>query len=364
MRIPLIDLKAQYYGIKNEIDSAIARVIESGQFIMGDELKEFEKNFAAYCEKKHCIGASSGSTALFVALKCLGIKEGDEVILPVNTFVATAFAISLIGAKPVFVDVNEDDHLLNTRLIESKITKKTKAIMPVHLYGNVCDMERIMIIAKRHNIHIIEDCAQSHGSLYKGKKVPISEVGCFSFFPVKNLGAFGDAGCIVSNNEEFAKKCKLFVNHGRTDKYFHVSEGFNFRLDNLQAAILDVKLKYLDSWIEKKREIAKKYDGLDLARQHISSNDVKHSYHLYVIRTEKRDELKNYLKENEIETGIHYPIPLHLQPAFSHLGHQKGDFPIAEKLSKEIISIPLYAELSEENQHEIIEKCSDFLKNI
>ena len=361
MKIPLFDLKAQYDSIKEEINRAITNVVDKAQFIGGDELENFEKNFAVYCQKKHCIGASSGSTALLTVLKCFGVQQGDEVILPVNTFIATAFAVTLCGAKPVFVDVNEDNNLINTDLIENKITEKTKAIIPVHLYGNVCKMDDIIEIAKKYNLHVIEDCAQAHGSEYKGKKVPVTDIGCFSFFPVKNLGAFGDAGCIVCNEDEFAKKCRMFVNRGRTEKYFHTVDGFNFRLDNLQAAILDVKLKYLNSWIEKKREIAKNYDKLNLSKQ-IVRGDVKHSYHLYVLRDKNRDELKKYLEENEIETGIHYPVPLHLQPVFSYLGHKEGDFPAAEKSSKEILSIPLYAELKKNEQDKIINTILDFFE--
>ena len=356
MKIPLVDLKAQYYSIKEEIDRAIASVINKSQFIGGDELKNFEQNFASYCERKFGIGSSSGSTALLAVLKCLGIKQDDEVIIPVNTFIATAFAVTLCGAKPVFIDVNESDFLINSDLIEGKITEKTKAIIPVHLYGNVCDMDKIIEIAKKHNLHIIEDCAQAHGSTYKGKKVPVKDIGCFSFFPIKNLGAYGDAGCIVSNNEEFAKKLRRFVNHGRLEKYLHVEEGFNFRLDNLQAAILNVKLKYLDSWIEKKREIAKIYDSeLKNFKKQVIKEDVGHSYHLYVIRCNDRDKLKKYLDESSIETGIHYPIPLHLQPAFHYLGYKNGDFPVAEKLSKNVLSIPIYAELKEGEQRKVID---------
>lgn len=361
MKIPLIDLKAQHESIKDEIDKAIASVIDKSQFIGGDALKEFENNFAAHCQKNFCIGASSGSTALYAVLKSLCIKEGDEVLLPVQTFVATASAVSLCGAKPVFVDVNEDDSLINPNLIEKKITSKTKAIIPVHLYGNVCDMDKIMQIAKKHNLNIIEDCAQAHGSLYNGKKVPITEIGCFSFFPSKNLGAFGDAGAIVCNNEELAKKLQMFVNHGRKEKYLHVSPGFNFRLDNLQAAILNVKLKYLDEWIKKKRKIAENYNKELIGIDKISnSKDVQHSYHLYVIKSQNRDSLKKHLEKKEIETGIHYPIPLHLQPAFSYLGQKEGDFPIAEKLSKQILSIPIYPELTEENQNKIINMIRNF----
>ncbi len=365
MKIPLIDLRAQHDSIKEEIDRAIVSVIEKSQFIGGDELKEFEKNFSYFCEKKYCIGASSGSTALFAALKCLGIKEGDEVILPVYTFIATAFSVTLCGAKPVFVDVNENDFLINTDLIKKNITKKTKAIIPVHLYGNVCDMNKIIEISKKHNLAIIEDCAQAHGSMYSDKKVPIAEIGCFSFFPAKNLGAMGDAGAIVCDNEKFANKCKMFINHGRKDKYLHETEGFNYRLDNIQAAILNTKLKHLDNWIKKKRELAKVYDKKlnGEVKTPFVNSDIYHSYHMYVIRTKKRDDLQRYLLENGIETGVHYPIPLHLQPAFSYLGHKEGDFSVAERLSKEVLSIPLFPELKKEDQEKITSSIKAFFNS-
>lgn len=363
MKIPLVDLKAQHDSIKEELDLAMKNVIEKSAFIGGEELKKFEEDFARYCERKFCVGASNGSTALYVALKCLGIKEGDHVIMPVNTFIATAFAVTLCGARPIFVDVNEEDFLINVDLIEKAVTKQTKAIIPVHLYGNVCDIDRITEIARKHNLHVVEDCAQAHGSLYKGKITPISGIGCFSFFPSKNLGAMGDAGAVVCDNEDLAKKMKMFVNHGRKDKYFHEMEGFNYRLDGLQAAILNVKLKYLNSWIKKKREIAKVYDKnlLNVVKIPNEGKDAQHSYYVYVIRSEKRDELKKYLEENGMETGVHYPTPLHLQPALFYLGYNEGNFPVAEKQAKEILSIPLFPELSEENQSKIIEKIGGFL---
>ncbi len=362
--ILLHNLKAQHDSIRKELDSAINSVIEKSQFISGDFTKEFEKNFAAFCNKPYCVGSSNGSTALFAALKCLGIKQGDEVILPANTFIATAFAVTLCGAKPIFVDVNESDSLINTDLIEKSITKKTKAIIPVHLYGGVCEMDRIIEIAKKNNLLIVEDCAQAHGSKYKGKIVPITDIGTFSFFPAKNLGALGDAGAIVSSNEEFVEKCRMFVNHGRLDKYFHSIEGFNFRLVNLQAGILNVKLKYLNSWLKNKRKVAAAYDKelIDAVGLMKTTNDVEHSYHLYVIKTSQRNKLQEYLKNKGIETGVHYPVPLHLQPVFNYLGHKEGNFPIAERLSKEILSIPIYSELTDSNQQDIIINIKEFFK--
>ena len=360
--INLNNLKAQHDSIKKELDEAISRVISNSSFIMGEEVKSFEENFARYCEKSVCIGTSSGSTALFAVLKCLGIKEGDEVIMPVNTFIATAFAVTLTGAKPVFVDVNKNDALINTELIESKITERTKAIIPVHLYGNVCDMDKIKEIAEKNNLFILEDCAQAHGAEQKGKKVPICGAGCFSFFPAKILGGLGDGGAIVFEDKTLAEKCRKFVNHGRENKYLHDSEGFNFRLDGLQAAILNVKLKYLKNWISKRKEISVKYSNnlTEPTLNQVNHKSINPSYYMYVLLSERRDELKNYLKENGIETVVHYPIPLHLQPALSYLGYKEGDFPIAEELSKEILSIPLYPELTEEEVNKVIKEIKSF----
>ena len=360
--ILLNDLKAQHDSIKEELERAINSVISKSQFIGGEALDEFEENFSNYCQKGHCIGTSSGTSALYTVLKCSGIKSGDEVIVPVHTFIATAFAVSLLGAKPVFADVNENDFLINADFIENKITPKTKAIIPVHLYGNVCDMEKIKLTAEKYNLKIIEDCAQAHGSAYKGIPVPITDIGCFSFYPAKNLGALGDAGAIVTSSKELAEKCRKFINHGRKDKYLHISEGFNFRLDNLQAAILDVKLKYLESWINKKRSIANQYNKelMNSIAVPFVDEAVKHSYHLYVIKSKNRDALKKHLEINGIETGIHYPLPLHLQPALSYLGYKKGDFPVAESLAEQILSIPMYPFLKDEEQDKIISAINNF----
>lgn len=362
MKIPVLDLKSQYLSIKDEIDSAIKSVIDSASFIGGKELSAFEENFAKYCNKKHCAGVDNGTAALFIALKCLGIKEKDEVIIPANTFIATAEAVRMCGAKPVFIDVKEDA-LMDVEKIEDLINARTKAIIPVHLYGNVCDMDTIIRIAEKHGLIIIEDCAQAHGSKYKGQRIPVSDIGCFSFFPGKNLGAYGDGGAIVTNNEMLHKKFKKFSDHGRTEKYTHDEEGFNFRMDNIQAAILSVKLKYLDSWIHKKQLIAQKYSESltnQITPPFVNSDNIFHSYHLYVIRTGKRDELRAHLEKEGISTGIHYPIPLHLQPAFSFYGYKKGDFPVAEKLAQEIISLPIYAELDDFSVEKVIGAIKSF----
>lgn len=362
--IPLVDLKAQHDSIKNELDEAIDKVISNSEFIAGNEVETFEKNFAKFCDKKHCIGVSNGSTALYVILKTLGIGQGDEIIIPVNTFVATASAVTLCGGKPVFVDVNGNDFLINVDLIEEKITNKTKAIIPVHLYGGVCDMDKISEIAQKYKLHIVEDCAQAHGAKYKGKKVPVKGIGTFSFFPAKILGAMGDAGGIVLDDESLAKDCRKFINHGRLEKYLHDSEGFNFRLGGIQSAVLNVKLKYIEDWILKRRKLAIDYS--EALKNNVgffnNSKDSWNSHYMYVILSDRRDELMEFLSENGIGTGIHYPVPLHLQPVFSKLGHSKGDFPVAEKLVKKILSIPLYPELDFEDQKRIIELIRNFFE--
>lgn len=365
MKIPLVNLKAQYLSIKEEIDLSIKEIINTTCFIGGRHLKEFERNFALYCGKKYCTAVSSGTSALFVALKCLGISEGDEVITVPNTFIATTEAIKTVGAQPVLVDVNEEDALIDVNKIEEKITKKTKAIIPVHLYGNICDMERIKSLAEKYNFKIIEDCAQAHGAEYKGKKVPISDVGCFSFFPSKILGAYGDAGGIVTNNEELYQKMKLYADHGRKTKYKHINEGFNFRMNTIQAKILNIKLKYLVNWIEKRRELAEKYceafrnvKGIKFLNV---NKKIKNSYYVYVIRVlnGKRNALREFLKEKDIATGVHFPIPLNKQPVYREEYKDQG-FPAAEKLANEVLSIPLFPELTEEEQEYIIKNIKNF----
>ncbi len=361
MHIPLVDLKAQHDSMRKELDEALNRVINNSSFIMGEEVKKFETSFANYCGAKHCIGASNGSTALYAVLKVLGLKEGDEVIMPVNTFIATAFSATLMGGKPVFVDVNESDLLINTKLLEKAITPRTKVIIPVHLYGGVCDMDEIKRIADKHKIIILEDCAQAHGATYKGKKVPVYGLGCFSFFPAKVLGCLGDGGGIVCDDDIMAQKFRKFVNHGRIDKYLHDSEGFNFRLDALQSAVLEAKMKHLVGWVNKRRSLASIYSKeIPKFGRQINSKDVDSCYYMYIIRTTKREELQKYLKEKGIETGIHYPVPLHVQPALTYLGYKSGDFPVAEKAAKDILSIPLYPEMTKEQQHLIISTINSF----
>ena len=361
--IPFVDLKAQYDSIKDEIDNAIQNVLNTTSFIMGEELKKFEVEFARFCDAKYAIGVANGSDALILALRACGIGERDEVITVPHTFISTAEAISNVGGKVVFVDIDPKTYTIDISKIEEKINEKTKAIIPVHLYGQAADMDPIMKLAKKYNLKIIEDSAQAHGAEYKGKKVgSIGDVGCFSFYPGKNLGAYGDAGIVVTNNERMAEKVRLLRNHGRiTKKYEHEIEGYSSRLDNLQAAILRVKLRHLNKWNESRRENAKKYNELlyniDGITTPYEADYAKHVYHLYVISTEKerRDKSREELKSKGMATGIHYPIPLHLQHAYKYLGYKRGDFPVTEKASQEIISLPMFAELSDEQIEEIVE---------
>ncbi|MBA7530924.1 dTDP-3-amino-3,4,6-trideoxy-alpha-D-glucose transaminase [subsurface metagenome] len=364
--IPLVDLKAQYNSIKTEIDNAIQRVLDNTSFIMGDELKKFEEEFALFCNTKYAIGVANGSDALILALRACGIGKGDEVITVPHTFIATTEAISNVGGKIIFVDIDSKTYTVDVSKIEEKIGNKTKAIIPVHLYGQSADMNPILKIAKKYDLKIIEDAAQAHGAEYQGKKVgSIGDVACFSFYPGKNLGAYGDAGMITTNNEEIANKLKMLRNHGRlTAKYEHQIEGYSSRLDNLQAAILRVKLKYLNKWNSIRRKNARKYNELlnnieGVITPH-EADYANHVYHLYVIRTENRDKLIEELKLKGVATGIHYPTPLHLQPAYSYLGYKEGDFPITEKASQEILSLPMYAELNDRQIDEIVKLIKNF----
>jgi dTDP-4-amino-4,6-dideoxygalactose transaminase len=367
MRIPFVDLKLQYLTIKNELDEAIRNVIMDSAFIGGKYLKAFERNFANYVGAKHCIGVSNGTDALFIVLKTFDIGEGDEVITAANSFIATSEAITMTNAKVVFVDCDNDTYNIDVKKIEEVITNKTKAIIPVHLYGQPADMDPIIEIAHRYNLYIVEDSAQAHGAVYKGRKTgTIAPLSCFSFFPGKNLGAYGDAGAIVSNDDELAEKARMFANHGRKEKYNHEFEGINSRLDGIQAAILDVKLKYLERWIERRRSIAKMYDeGLkDIVITPAVLPDVRHVYHLYVIRVKDRNKVREFLAEKEIHTGIHYPIPLPYLKAYSYLGHRPEDFPVIFSLKDEILSLPIHGDMSDDQVEYVIKQLKVAVKKL
>ncbi len=364
--IPFLELKSQYKQIKEEIDLAIENCLNRGQFILGEEVSAFEEEFARYCGTKYCLGTSSGTSALFLALIACGIGEGDEVITTPFTFVSTSLAISYTGAKPVFVDINPETYTIDSSKIEEKITPRTKAILPVHLYGHPADMDSIMELARKYNLKVIEDAAQAHGAEYKGVKVgSFGDCGCFSFYPTKNLGAYGDGGGIVTSDEKIASKIAILRNYGQRSRYYHDIIGFNARLDEIQAAILRVKLRHLDRWNEKRRRNAAFYSeklkgaGVILPKE---ASFAKHIYYLYVIRSKRRDELKEYLLKEGIQTLIHFPTPLHLQRLYQSLGYQKGDFPASEECAKEVLSLPIYPEMENEELGKVAEAIIAFQK--
>ena len=352
MQIPFVDLKVQYHSIKKEIDSAIQDVINETAFIKGKYVQQFEDDYAQTYGVKHCISCANGTDAIYITLKALGIGSGDEVITVANTWISTAETITQTGAKPVFVDINPDYYTIDVLKIEQKITPKTKAIIPVHLFGQPAEMEAIIDICKRHNLLLVEDCAQAHFAEWKGWKVGTMGIaGTFSFFPGKNLGAYGDAGAIISNNTKFAVKARMFANHGALKKHHHEMEGINSRLDGLQAAILSVKLKYLHQWTDLRIHHAKKYSELlsevDNIVTPLTQQDTKHVFHLYVIRTQQRVGLQEHLKEKGISWGIHYPTPLPLLKAYEYQGHNVAeDFPVSYDYKDQILSLPMYPELS------------------
>jgi len=366
MNIPFVDLKAQYISIKDEIDQTIAEVISKTAFIGGTYAKSFEKAFAEFCNVKHCIGVGNGTDALFIALKALGIGKGDDVITAANSFIATSEAITMTGAKVVFVDINPQTYNIDVNKIEEKITSNTKAIIPVHLYGQPADMDPILDLAKKYNLKVLEDAAQAHGAEYKGKRIgSIGDMACFSFYPGKNLGAYGDAGAIVTNDESLAVKARMIANHGRVEKYNHEMEGVNSRLDGLQAAILNVKLNHLPDWSNSRRKNAYLYNehlkDTDLVTP-MEIDDVKAVYHLYVVRVknELRQKFQDYLKSKGISSGIHYPIALPNLKAYEYLKHNENDFPEATSASQEIISLPMYPEMTTEQIDYIVQKIKEF----
>ena len=349
MQVPILDLKAQYAAIKDEVIQAISEVCDSQSFALGPAVAEFEEKIAAYCNSNYAIGVSSGTDALIVSLMALEIKPGDEVITTPFTFFATAGSIVRLGAKPVFVDVDPDSYNIDPSAIEQKITEKTRAIVPVHLFGQVAQMKAIMEIAERHDLAVIEDAAQAIGASQDGIKCGnFGDCGCFSFYPAKNLGGFGDGGLVTTNREELADKIRVLRNHGQNPRYFYKMIGGNFRLDGIQGAVLTVKLKYLDGWNEKRRHNAALYDRIfadsPVKPPKLDANNVG-IYHQYTVTVSERDKLQKFLAENNIGSAIFYPKPLHLQDCFSDLGYRPSDFPIAERLCNEVLSLPIYPEL-------------------
>ncbi len=365
MRIPFVDLQIQYQSIKDEIDQSIKEVIDNTAFIGGKKVEEFCDNFSQYIETKYSIPVGNGTDALFIALKALGIGQGDEVVTVANTFIATSEAVTATGANVVFVDCHPDYFTMNSALIEEKISERTKAIIPVHLYGQPTTIEDICNIAQKHDLYVIEDSAQAHGAKYNGKKVgTFGDLATFSFYPGKNLGAYGDAGAILTDNQDLADLCKKLANHGRIDKYDHEIEGFNSRMDGIQAAVLNVKLKYIEKWNAHRRRAAQIYDTLlenvaEIITPKICDKTLP-VYHLYVIRAKKRNDLRLFLKEKGISTGIHYPIGLPFLKAYEYLGHRPQDFPVTYKYQSEILSLPIYPEITNEMINYVVDKIKSF----
>lgn len=368
MNVPFIDLKLQYSGIKEEIKKAIDVVLENSAYVLGKSVSDFEKSFAEIHKVNFCYGVSSGTDGNHLVLWGLGIKPGDEVIIPANTFIATVWGATLCGAKPVFVDCHRDSYNIDPDKIEEAITPKTKAIVAVHLYGQPADMDALSRIAEKHNLILVEDCAQAHLSEYKNIKVGgLSKASSFSFYPGKNLGAYGEGGAVVTNDTELAEKFRMMRDHGSPKKYLHTIFGTNYRMEGIQGAVLGVKLKYLEKWTEKRRNAAKAYNdllkdvsGIKLPVEMPYSN---HVYHLFVlqVREKSRDDLSLFLNQSGISTGLHYPIPLHLQPCFEYLGYKRGDFPVTEKLADSCISLPIYPEIEYAQIEYVCDKIKKFI---
>ena len=365
MKVPFVDLQIQYESLRAEIAPALESVMKRGAFILGDEVASFEKAFAEFCGMKECVGVATGCDALLWALKACGIGPGDEVITVANTYIATVLAITASGARPVLVDCLEDSYEIDPEAARRAVTSKTKAIIPVHLYGQAADMDPILEVARKHNLLVIEDAAQAHGALYKGNPCgSFGVVGCFSFYPGKNLGAYGDGGAVVTNDPGIAERIRMFRNYGQSKKYHHDAFGWNSRLDTMQAAILSIKLPRLNGWNDARRKSAALYRDLlrDVpVRLPAESADNKHIYHLFVIRVSRRDELLAFLGARQISCGIHYPIPNHLQKAYAGLGYKAGAFPVSERVAGEILSLPMYPELSTDQVRYVCDSIREFM---
>jgi dTDP-4-amino-4,6-dideoxygalactose transaminase len=363
--VPLVDLAAQYRTIAPEVEQAAAKVLREADFILGHEVKRFEQEFAEFCESRYAVGVDSGTSAIELALRAYEIGAGHEVITAANSFIATSLAVSHAGATPVLIDVDPRTYTIDVAVIEQAITPRTKAIIPVHLYGHPAYMDRIREIAERHRLVVIEDACQAHGARYRGRRVGSwSHASAFSFYPGKNLGAYGDGGMVVTNDQRIAQRVEMLRNYGQQEKYHHLFRGYNRRLDTLQAAVLRVKLRYLERWNEARRRNAALYDkllkgsGVGLPSE---AADARSAWHLYVIRVGHRDALREHLASRGISTGVHYPIPIHLQPAYQDLGHKAGDFPISESCARSILSLPMYAELVRRQIELVAEAIREFM---
>ena len=353
MNVPFLDLKTQYQSIKNEVNPAIQGILENATFVLGKAVSDFESAFAAAHSVNHCVCVSSGTAGNHLVLWALGVGAGDEVIVPANTFIATAWGATLCGAKPVFVDCDAESYNIDPQKVEAAITPRTKAVVAVHLYGQAADMDALLVIARKHKLWLVEDCAQSHLAEYKKKKTGgLGVAASFSFYPGKNLGAYGEGGAVTTNDDHLATKFRMLRDHGTLQKYDHEIFAHNYRMEGIQGAVLGVKLNYLAGWTEQRRRVARKYgellNGVGDIRLPKEMEYSKHVYHLYVIQTSRRSELQKYLAENGVGTGFHYPIPLHLQKCFATMGYKKGDFPVSERLSEWGLSLPMFAELSDD----------------
>lgn len=365
--VPFVDLRTQYMALRAEINDAVDALFTSTNFVLGPAVEAFEKEFASYVTTEHAMGVNSGTSALHLALLAAGVRRGDEVITTPFTFIATASAIDYIGATPVFVDVDPVNLTIDPQRIEAAITERTKAILPVHIHGNVADMDPIMEIARRHGLAVVEDAAQAHGAEYKGRRAgSIGDLGCFSFYPGKNLGAYGEGGAVTTDDPDLAAEVRLLRDWGATRRYHHERKGFNYRLEGVQGAILSVKMPHIEAWTEARRTAAARYDRL-LGERGIAVPVVPDAhrsvYHVYAIRHRERDALQAALTERGIGSGIHYPIPVHLQGAFSELGHQVGDFPITEAISSETVSLPMFPEITPEQQDEVVDAVCRFVSS-
>jgi dTDP-4-amino-4,6-dideoxygalactose transaminase len=357
VRIPLVDLRGQYRALRPQMEAAIGQVLESGQFALGPSVEAFERAFGAYCGTSEAVAVNSGTSALHIALLAAGIRPGDEVITSPFTFVASVAAIEYAGAKPVFVDIEPNSYTMDPAALERAVTPRTKAVIPVHLYGQPAEMDPILACARRHGLVVIEDACQAHGADHNGRRAgSLGDIGCFSFYPGKNLGAYGEGGAAVTNNPQFAETMRLLRSWGERTRYEHAVRGFNYRMDGIQGAVLGVKLQYLDQWNDARRRTAAAYTerlaGLDIGTP-IERRGARHVYHLYVVRLAHRDLWRARLTELGIQCGVHYPVPVHLQPAYRDLGYQAGDFPVAEHAAAEVLSLPMFPEMTEQQVDEV-----------
>lgn len=367
--MPLVDLQAQYRAIQGDIDAAVRRVLDSSRFILGPEVDSLEREFASWLGADSCVGVSSGTDALYLALRAIGAERGTNVITSPHTFIATAEAITLTGASLRFVDTLPDTYNLDPEEVRSAVDARTRAILPVHLNGHPCRMDELLAIARENDLAVIEDAAQAHGATYHGTPLGLlGDLGCFSFFPGKNLGAYGDAGAVVGKDSEALDRVRLLANHGRSEKYVHQMEGVNARMDAIQAAILRAKLPHLTRWVEQRRLLARQYLEMlgEIEEIHlpIVEPGCDSAWHLFVIRLDRREECISYLHEQGVEAGIHYPIPLHLQPAYSGLGYHRGDFPVTERNASGILTLPLYPEMTEDQQRFVVDCLKNFLATV